>query len=132
MGVTPYLAHALLPAESELTDVMARIATQAGGVLATPGSATAAKVRFGSYPFFVALDDGSLPLTELPETRAHILETIATDAERECDYVAVLTIGGGKSDPDMDHFNDSVLLMETIEILFPGAILFDPQSGDRI
>ncbi|GGS13947.1 hypothetical protein [Deinococcus knuensis] len=130
--MTPYLAHALLPAGSDLTDVMARIAVQAGGMLAASGPIRAAEVRFGSYPFFIAIDDGSLPESEFGATRAHMLEIVGTEAERQREYVAVVTVSGRKPDPDMDHFNDSLLLLETIEVLFPGAILFDPQSGNRI
>ncbi len=58
--------------------------------------------------------------------------TVATDAERRQTFGAVLTFGGLSPDPDLDHFNDAVLLMEAVEALCPGAVLFDPQSGERI
>ncbi len=58
--------------------------------------------------------------------------TVATDAERRQTFGAVLTFGGLSPDADLDHFNDAVLLMEAVEALCPGAVLFDPQSGERI
>ncbi|GGK92446.1 hypothetical protein [Deinococcus radiotolerans] len=57
---------------------------------------------------------------------------VATDAERGQTFEAVLTFGGLSPDPTLDHFNDAVFLMEAVEALCPGAVLFDPQSGERI
>lgn len=131
MSVTPYLTHALLPAGTDLGGLGARVARHAGAEAALRPGDRAGEVAFGGYRFFLALDDGSAEGSELAGLRDVIL-TVATDAERSERFGAVLTFGGLSPDPDLDHFNDAALLMEAVEALCPHAILFDPQSGERI
>lgn len=61
-----------------------------------------------------------------------VILTVATDDERGQTFGAVLTFGGLSPDPDLDHFNDAALLLDAVEALCPGAVLLDPQSGERI
>ncbi|MDK2011544.1 MULTISPECIES: hypothetical protein [unclassified Deinococcus] len=129
MSVTPYLTHALLPAGTDLTGLGARVARHAGGEVGLRPGDRAGEVAFGGYRFFIALDDGTGEGSELAGLRDVIL-TVATDAERGQMFGAVLSFGS--LSPDPDHFNDAALLMEAVGALCPGAVLFDPQSGERI
>ncbi|AWT35992.1 hypothetical protein GCM10008956_02850 [Deinococcus arenae] len=131
MSVTPSLTHALLPAGTDLSGLGARVARHAGGEASLRPGDRAGEVAFGGYRFFLVLGDGTGACSELGELRDVILK-VATDDERGQTFGAVLTFGGLSPDPDMDHFNDAVFLMEEVEALCPGAILFDPQSGERI
>jgi hypothetical protein len=131
MSVTPYLTHALLPAGTDLTGLGARVARHAGAEATLRPGDRAGEVAFGGYRFFIALDDGTGNGSELAELRDVIL-TVATDAERRQTFGAVLTFGGLSPDPDLEHFNDAALLLDAVEAVCPGAVLFDPQSGGRI
>lgn len=131
MSVTPYLTHALLPAGTDLTGLGARVARHAGGEVSLRPGDRAGEVAFGGYRFFITLDDGTGEGSELSGLRDVIL-TVATDDERRKSFGAVLTFGGLSPDPDLDHFNDAALLLDAVEALCPGAVLFDPQSGGRI
>jgi hypothetical protein len=83
-------------------------------------------VNFDNYKFEISLSDGS----HVIEEAAEIANDRATDyAENNFDKEKLKTSSkrfeiSGEDDLDMDYFNDSLFIVETIE-KFKGVIVFD-------
>ncbi len=90
------------------------------------------EIHFGHYGFFIGLDHDPDESPDLLETTADILAAAGTPQEQTRRFPYLLTFGGMNPDPEMDFFNESLFVAQAIEILFPGAVLYDPQTGERL
>ncbi|GGR24579.1 hypothetical protein [Deinococcus ruber] len=123
---------ALLPEAADLTDIPERLAALLGHSVTVRCGVGLPQILFGKYGFFIALDADSAVNPDLDGVAARTLKAVGTPEEQIRKYPYLLSIGGTKSDPQMNHFNDSIFLAEAVERLFPGAILYHPETLERM
>ena len=130
MGYTYYKLMALIPKDAEITfdDIYARLQRKFAKIeearIERPET-NHIQLRFNDWLYHIHLEDkpSAIELIEILETFATKRpdwDVIASSDQRMTTY--------GMSDPDMDHFNDHVFVMEVLESL-PELYLYDPNDG---
>ncbi|MBC8154011.1 MAG: hypothetical protein H7Z72_13980 [Bacteroidetes bacterium] len=109
---------------SQLADrLQVTFAKADAAVKLAPHADTLTLVLNGAYRFTITLNEGPSVLTESAEMAGEA--TANKSAIARCRRRLELS---GDDDPGMDHFNDSVFILETLET-FRGLYVYSPHVG---
>lgn len=133
MGFNTYQYSAMLPDSANTDSIPERLAKalERHAVRLEHGPRLPL-LYFHNYPFYLGLNVEHPVSADILYSNSRVLEQIGTEQERSRQYPFLLTMGSETPDPDMDHFNDSIFILEAIEMLWPEAILYHTQTGERV
>ncbi|UUO05404.1 hypothetical protein M4951_18735 [Blastopirellula sp. J2-11] len=94
-------------------------------ISALPNGSRFLELQWEDWAIAVAYESGELVRQESAEMAQHFAE-YRDDQEKLANCSQRITVMATE-DPEMEHFNDFVLLIESLEKL-PGAVLFDPEN----